>query len=121
MALLEGKRIVVTGVLTDASLAYGVAELAIAEGAEVILTGRRGLSLTRRTARKLSGEPEVVSFDVTDADEAEALRTHLADTWGGVDGALHAIGFAPPAVSAATSCPPDGRTWRSRSRSPRTR
>ena len=54
MGLLEGKRIVVTGVLTDASLAFGVAQLAQQEGAEVVLTGAgRGLSLTERTARKL--------------------------------------------------------------------
>ena len=56
MGLLEGKRIVITGVLTDASLAFGVAELAQQEGAEIVLTGAgRGLSLTERTARKLSG------------------------------------------------------------------
>ena len=55
MGILTGKRIVVTGVLTDASLAFGVAKLAQEEGAEVVLTGAgRGLSLTQRTARKLA-------------------------------------------------------------------
>ena len=55
MGILDGKNIVVTGVLTDASLAYGVAKLALAEGAQVMLTGAgRGLSITERTARKLS-------------------------------------------------------------------
>ena len=56
MGILDGKNIVVTGVLTDASLAYGVAKLAIEQGAQVMLTGAgRGLSITERTARKLSG------------------------------------------------------------------
>ncbi len=98
MGLLDGKRIVITGVLTDASLAYGVAELAIAEGAEVVLTGAgRGIRLTERTARKLPGSPAVFELDVTVADHASALRDTLAERWGRVDGALHAIGFAPEA------------------------
>jgi enoyl-[acyl-carrier protein] reductase I len=97
MALLDGKRILVTGVLTDASLAFGVARLAQEEGAEVVLTGAgRGLSLTRRTARKLPAEPDVLELDVTQAAHVEAVRDALASRWGRVDGALHAIGFAPP-------------------------
>ena len=96
MGLLDGKRIVITGVLTDASLAYGVAELALAEGAEVLLTGAgRGMRLTQRTARKLSDGIDVVEFDVTEPSHAAALRADLSDRWGAVDGALHAIGFAP--------------------------
>lgn len=100
MGILDGKRIVVTGVLTDASLAFGVAELALAEGAEIVLTGAgRGLRLTERTARKLGAADgagvEVLELDVTDAGHAVALTEHLADRWGRVDGALHAIGFAP--------------------------
>ena len=100
MGLLDGKRIVVTGVLTDASLAFGVAELALAEGAEIVLTGAgRGLRLTERTARKLGTADgagvEVLELDVTDTGHAVALTEHLADRWGRVDGALHAIGFAP--------------------------
>lgn len=100
VGLLDGKRIVVTGVLTDASLAFGVAELALAEGGEIVLTGAgRGLRLTERTARKLGTADgtgvEVLELDVTDAGHAVALTEHLADRWGRVDGALHAIGFAP--------------------------
>ena len=68
MALLDGKRILITGVLTDASLAFGVARLAQEQGAEVILTGAgRGLSLTQRTARKLPQPADVLELDVTDA------------------------------------------------------
>ncbi len=96
MGLLDGKKLLITGVLTDTSLAFGTAKLAQEEGAEVILTGAgRGLRLTQRTARKLPVEPDVLELDVTDADQAVAVREAIADKWGGLDGALHAIGFAP--------------------------
>jgi enoyl-[acyl-carrier protein] reductase I len=97
MGILDGKRILVTGVLTDASLAFAVARRAQEEGAEIVLTGAgRGLSLTRRTARKLPAEPDVLALDVTSPDEVTAVRDALGDRWGGLDGVLHAIGFAPP-------------------------
>tara|TARA_B100001079_G_scaffold50807_2_gene41728 strand:- start:1138 stop:1905 length:768 start_codon:yes stop_codon:yes gene_type:complete len=96
MGILDGKQLLITGVLTDASIAFAVARLAQEEGAELILTGAgRGLSLTRRTAQKLPVKPEVLEFDVTSAEQADALREHLSAHWGNVDGALHAIGFAP--------------------------
>lgn len=96
VGILDDKKLLITGVLTDASLAFSVARLAQEQGAEVILTGAgRGLRLTERTARKLPVEVEVLEFDVTSAEQAEALRGHLAERWGRVDGALHAIGFAP--------------------------
>ena len=97
MGLLEGKHIVVTGVLTDASLAFGVADLAQREGAEVVLTGAgRGLSLTERTARKLSAPAPVLELDVTVEEHLDSVRADLQERWGRVDGVLHAIGFAPP-------------------------
>jgi enoyl-[acyl-carrier protein] reductase I len=96
MGLLDGKRILVTGVLTDASIAYGVAELALQEGAEVVLTGAgRALRLTERTARKLGEDLTVLELDVTQPHHVSAVRDHLAARWGSVDGALHAIGFMP--------------------------
>ncbi len=96
MGILDGKRLLITGVLTDASLAFAVARLAQEEGAEIVLTGAgRGMRLTERTARKLPREAEVREFDVTSAEQADNLRDHLSSTWGRVDGALHAIGFAP--------------------------
>jgi enoyl-[acyl-carrier protein] reductase I len=98
MGILTGKRIVVTGVLTDASLAFGVAKLAQEEGAEVILTGAgRGLSLTERTARKLPQPASVFEFDVTNDDHVAAVRDSVAKQWDRVDGVLHSIGFAPAA------------------------
>jgi enoyl-[acyl-carrier protein] reductase I len=97
MGLLDGKNIVITGVLTDASLAYGVAELALHQGAQVVLTGAgRGLKLTERVARKLPAPVDVLELDVTVPDHVVAVRDALGERWGRVDGALHAIGFAPP-------------------------
>ena len=97
MGLLEGKRIVVTGVLNDDSIAFKVAETAQAEGAEIVLTGAgRGLSLTKRTARKLTTEPPVLELDVTDQAQVDGLAGALGELgWDRVDGAVHSIGFAP--------------------------
>ena len=96
MGLLDGKKIVITGVLTDASLAYGVARLAREEGADIVLTGAgRALKLTQRTARKLGDDIDVYELDVTVPEHGVAVREALAEKWGHVDGVLHAIGFAP--------------------------
>jgi enoyl-[acyl-carrier protein] reductase I len=99
MGLLDGKNIVVTGVLTDASLAYAVARVAQAEGAAIVLTGAgRGLSLTRRTARKLGPDVEVLELDVTVPDHLVSARDAVAASWGRVDGVVHAIAYGPPAT-----------------------
>jgi meromycolic acid enoyl-[acyl-carrier-protein] reductase len=97
MGLLAGKRILVTGVLTDASLAFAVARLAQEEGAEVVLSGAgRGLSLTRRTARKLRDPVDVLEMDVAQPDQLAAAAAELGSKWDRLDGLLHAIAFAPP-------------------------
>ena len=96
MGILQDKNILITGVLTDASLAFGVAELALSEGANLIITGAgRGLRLTERTARKLEGDVEVLEFDVTDQTHVSNIHERLKEKWNRVDGALHAIGFMP--------------------------
>jgi enoyl-[acyl-carrier protein] reductase I len=96
MGILTGKNIVVTGVLTDASLAFGVAQLAQREGAKVLLTGAgRGMSITERTARKLDTPVPVVEFDVTVEEHVESARAAALEHLGRVDGVLHSIGFAP--------------------------
>ncbi|MBT4985528.1 MAG: enoyl-ACP reductase FabI [Ilumatobacter sp.] len=101
MGLLDGKNIVITGVLTDASLAFGVAKIAQEQGANVVLTGAgRALRLTQRTARKLGTNPdgsdiEVFELDVTVPEHGVAVSDALAAKWGRVDGVLHAVGFAP--------------------------
>ncbi len=96
MGLLDGKRILVTGVLTDASLAFATARLAQEQGAEIVLSGAgRGLALTRRTARKLPSPADVLEIDVQEPEQLRAAAVDLATRWGRVDGVLHAIGFAP--------------------------
>ena len=97
VGLLDGKRLLVTGVLTDTSLAFAVARLAQEEGAEIVLSGAgRALSLTQRTARKLPRPPEVLEIDVTSPEQLAAAGRMLAARWDRLDGLLHAIGFAPP-------------------------
>jgi len=96
MALLDGKRVLVTGVLTDASIAFHVARLAQEEGAEVVLTSfGRVLRLTQRIARRLPEEAPVVELDVTSAADLEALPGRVREHVDGLDGVLHSIGFAP--------------------------
>ena len=97
VGLLDGKRLLITGVLTDASLAFSVARLAQEEGADIVLSGAgRALSLTQRTARKLPREPDVLEIDVTSPEQLAAAGMALAARWDRLDGVLHAIGFAPP-------------------------
>ena len=97
MGLLEGKHILVTGVLTDASLAFAVARRAQQEGATVVLSGAgRGLSLTRRTARKLPDEADVLEIDVAEPEQLAAAAAELAEGGDRMDGLIHAIGYAPP-------------------------
>ena len=95
MGLLDGKRLLVTGVITDASIAWSVAKVAIEEGASVVLTGYGRLSLVERVARKLPGPAPVVELDVTSPDDLAALPDRVREHVDGVDGVLHSIGFAP--------------------------
>ncbi|MFP3899485.1 MAG: enoyl-ACP reductase FabI [Acidimicrobiia bacterium] len=96
--LLEGKRLVITGVLTKDSIAAAVAHRAREQGAEVVLTSfGRGMRLTQRVARGLPGGADVLELDVTSPDDHAALAAELERRWGGVDGVLHAVGFAPEA------------------------
>lgn len=94
--LLEGKRLLVTGVLTDASIAFSVARLAQEQGAEIVLTGfGRGLNITRRIAHKLPDPPDVLELDVTEPAHLDSVAADIEKRWGALDGVLHAIGFAP--------------------------
>src|SRR4051794_41897665 len=97
MSMLDGKRILITGVLTDASLAFGVAKLAQEEGAQVVLTGAgRGLSLTQRVARKLPFPADVLELDVTVPGHMEAVAPDLQRRWGAPGGGVPSRGVAPP-------------------------
>jgi enoyl-[acyl-carrier protein] reductase I len=94
--ILDGKRLVITGVVTRDSIAYAVAEQAQLAGAEVVLTSfGRVRRLTERAAKRLPEPPEVLELDVNQAADLDALRSELGARWGGVDGVLHAIAFAP--------------------------
>ncbi|MCU1673638.1 MAG: Enoyl-[acyl-carrier-protein] reductase [Frankiales bacterium] len=94
--LLDGKRLLVTGVLTEASIAYSVARLAQEQGGTVVLSGfGRGLSITERIARRLPEPAPVVELDVSSEEHLSALHGRLATHVDALDGVLHAIGFAP--------------------------
>ncbi len=96
MGLLEGKRLLVTGVLTEASIAFAVARLAQQEGATVVLSGfGRGLSITQRVAKRLPNPAPVVTLDVTSPEDLAGLPDRLGEHVDDLDGVLHAIAFAP--------------------------
>ncbi len=93
---LAGKRLVITGVLTRGSIAFAVAERAQQDGAEVVLTSfGRARRLTERAAAKLPDPPDVLELDVNNAEHFQALAGELESRWGALDGALHAVAFAP--------------------------
>ena len=96
MGLLDGKRILVTGILTDQSIAFHVARLAQEEGATVVLTSfGRTMGLTRRSAGRLPQEAALVELDVTSQDDLDALAGRVREHVPALDGVLHSIGFAP--------------------------
>jgi len=96
MGLLTNHRILVTGVLTEDSLAFGIAQRALEEGAVVALSGAgRGTSLTRRTARKLGDVGEIIELDVTDPKQIASAVVEVEKRFGHLDGLVHAIGYAP--------------------------
>lgn len=94
--LLEGKRLLITGVLTDDSIAWHVARIVQEEGAEIVATGfGRGMRLTERSVQRLPEPCDVLELDINDPAQVGALTAELTDRWGKIDGALHAIAFAP--------------------------
>jgi enoyl-[acyl-carrier protein] reductase I len=99
MGILDGKRLLVTGVLTDASIAFHVARLAQQEGATVVLTSfGRAMSLTGRIAGRLPVPAPVLPLDVTSEEDLAALAGRVREHVDGLDGVLHSIGFAPEAA-----------------------
>jgi enoyl ACP reductase len=96
MGILEGKRILVTGVITDASIAFHVARVAQAQGATVVLTGFGRMSLVERIAKRLPDTPPVVELDVTSEDHLASLADRVSEHVDGLDGVLHAIAYADP-------------------------
>jgi enoyl-[acyl-carrier protein] reductase I len=95
MGLLDGKRLLITGVITDASIAFSVAKLAQQEGATVVLTGFGRMSLVQRVAARLPDPPPVIELDVANQEHLDSLADRVREHVDGIDGVLHAIGFAP--------------------------
>jgi len=97
--LLAGKTIVITGILTDSSIAFHVARLAQSQGAQVLATSfGRAMSLTKRSLSRLPADVPVIELDVTSDDQLDSLAHRLRDHTERVDGVLHSIGFAPEAA-----------------------
>lgn len=94
--LLDGKKLLITGVLTDDSIAFAVAKVAQEAGAEILLTNvGKGVRLTEKVARKLPTTPDVLQMDVNNPDDVAAVAADVTRRWGRLDGALHSIGFMP--------------------------
>lgn len=94
--LLDGKRLLITGVITDASIAFHAAKVAQEQGAEVVLTGFGRLSLVERIASRLPKPAPVIELDATNTADLEALPGRVRDHTDGLDGVVHSIAFAPP-------------------------
>jgi len=99
--LLEGKRILITGVITDASIAFHAARAAQEQGAEVVLTGFGRLSLVERIAGRLPKPAPVLELDVTNAEHLDTLADRVREHVPGLDGVLHSIAYAPASCLGA--------------------
>src|SRR5437867_10840981 len=94
--ILEGKKILVTGVLTPASIAFAIADMAQKEGADIVLTSfGRVMSLTEKSARRMKPTPEILEMDVKNQEQVDALAQDLKQRGGRLDGFDHAIQSAP--------------------------
>lgn len=100
--LLAGKRLLVTGVITDASIAFSVAKLAQEAGATVVLTGFGRLSLVERIAKRLPQPAPVIELDVTNTEHLDSLASRVREHVDGLDGVVHSIGFAPQSALGGT-------------------
>ena len=96
MGILDGKKLLVTGVLTRQSIAYAIADVAQQEGAEIVLTSfGRVRNITEMSAKRLKPVPDILELDVNKREDIEAVRETLQQRWGRLDGIVHAIAFAP--------------------------
>src|SRR5258706_11764081 len=93
--LLEGKRLLITGIITDSSIAFSAAKLAQEQGAKVVLTGFGRLSLVERIAKRLPEPAPVIELDATNPEHLAGLADKVREHVDGLDGVLHSIAFAP--------------------------
>ena len=120
--LLAGKRLLVTGVITDASIAFSVAKVAQENGATVVLTGFGRLSLVERIAKRLPQPAPVIELDVTDEEHLAGLPDKVRAHVDGLDGVVHSIAFGPQSVLGGEFLNAGvGRTWPRRCRCRRSR
>jgi meromycolic acid enoyl-[acyl-carrier-protein] reductase len=96
--VLEGKRLLVTGVITEQSIAFTVARLAQQHGARIVLTGFGRLSLVERVAKRLPDPPPVIELDATNPEQLAALADNVRAHLDGLDGVVHAIAYGPPST-----------------------
>ena len=99
--LLEGKRLLITGVITDSSIAFHAARVAQEQGATVVLTGFGRMSLVERIAKRLPAEAPVIELDVTNPEHLASLPDKIREHVDGVDGVLHSIAYGPPSTLGA--------------------
>jgi len=94
--ILKDKKILITGILTDKSIAYASAKIAIENGATVVATGfGKGLRITERAVKRLSDDINVFSMDIENQDEVDAAVESVKQEVGSLDGILHSIAFSP--------------------------
>jgi len=93
--LLAGKRLLITGIITDASIAFHVAKVAQEQGATVVLTGYGRMPLVERIAKRLPEAAPVIELDVTNTEQLDSLADRVREHVDGLDGVLHSVGFAP--------------------------
>lgn len=99
--LLDGKRLLITGVITDSSIAFHAARVAQEQGATVVLTGYGRLSLVERIAKRLPQPAPVIEMDATNEEHLASLANNVREHVDGLDGVLHSIAFAPPSCLGA--------------------
>ncbi|OLR94576.1 enoyl-ACP reductase FabI [Actinokineospora bangkokensis] len=99
--LLAGKRLLITGVITDSSIAFHAAKAAQEQGAQVVLTGFGRLSLVERIAKRLPEPAPVIELDVQSTEQLDSLADRVREHVDGLDGVVHSIGFAPQSCLGA--------------------
>ena len=94
--ILKDKKILITGILTDKSIAYATAQVAIENGAQVVATGfGKGLRITERAVKRLSDDIQVYEMDIQNEEQVTNAVKSIEENFGNLDGILHAIAFSP--------------------------
>nr|ADD96095.1 hypothetical protein [uncultured organism MedDCM-OCT-S04-C478] len=94
--ILKDKKILITGILTDKSIAYASAKIALENGATVVATGfGKGLRITERAAKRLSDDIKIFEMDIENLDQVNRAVQDVEEEVGNLDGILHAIAFSP--------------------------